>query len=56
MSVTKMSDSTQSQTRLRYYRYTIPELIALSATAYLGFDLSKFTYEAARGEIVVTGT
>lgn len=45
-----MPDTQQSETEYPKYRYTIPQLLQLSGTACLPFDLSRFTYEAARGK------
>lgn len=47
-----MPDVQQHKAGHAKYRYSIPQLLNLSVTAQLPFDLSKFTYEAARGESV----
>lgn len=43
-------DSRHSGNRLPPQRYTIPRLLQIAAHSHVSFDLSKFTYDAARGE------
>lgn len=47
-----MADQQQNDCRSQEYRYSIPHLIELSLAINCPFDLSKFSYEAARGELI----
>ena len=47
-----MTDIQQNKPKYQKYRYTIPQLLGLASTAFLSFDLSKFSYDAARGETI----
>lgn len=45
-----MPDFQQNKPKYQKYRYSISQLIELAPTAFLPFDLSKFSYDAARGK------
>lgn len=47
-----MSDFRQSEPKYQKYRYSISQLIELAPTTFLPFDLSKFSYDAARGKFI----
>jgi len=45
-----MPDFEQNKSKYQKYQYSIPQLLGLAATAFIPFDLSKFSYDAARGK------
>lgn len=45
-----MPDIEQNKPISQKYRYSIPQLLALASTAFIRFDLAKFSYDAARGK------
>jgi len=47
-----MPDIQQNNPKHQKYRYSIPQLVGLASTAVLPFDLSKFSYDAARGKSI----
>ena len=51
-----MANTQQDISRQKFRRYTIPDLLQLAQRGQRTFDLSKFTYDAARGELIVSCT